>query len=64
MLETVLLLREAGLVRPLDEHPSALDVVPLFETIDDLARPPAVLDELLRLPTYRRLVASRATGRR
>jgi phosphoenolpyruvate carboxylase len=57
--DTVLLLREVGLVRPLDERPSAIDVVPLFETIDDLARAPAVLDELLRLPTYRRLVASR-----
>jgi phosphoenolpyruvate carboxylase len=59
VLETLLLLREVGLVRPLDEHPAALDVVPLFETIDDLASAPAVLDELLRLPTYRRLVASR-----
>ena len=36
VLETLLLLREVGLVRPLDDHPSALDVVPLFETIDDL----------------------------
>ncbi len=59
VLETLLLLREVGLVRPHDEHPSALDVVPLFETIDDLGRAAGVLDELLRLPVYRRIVAGR-----
>ena len=33
-----MLLREVGLVRPHADQPSALDVVPLFETIDDLGR--------------------------
>jgi phosphoenolpyruvate carboxylase len=59
VLETLLLLKEVGLVRPLDEPPSALDVVPLFETIEDLARAAGVLDELLALPLYRRIVAGR-----
>ncbi len=58
VLETLLLLREVGLVRPLDDR-SAMDVVPLFETIDDLANAAGVLDELLRLPFYRRIVAGR-----
>ena len=59
VLETLVLLREVGLVRPLDDHPAALDVVPLFETIDDLDRAPEVLDELLGLPFYRRIVSAR-----
>ena len=59
VLETLLLLREVGLVRPSDDHPSALDVVPLFETIDDLGRSADVLDQLLGLPFYRRIVAGR-----
>ena len=59
VLEPLLLLKEVGLVRPLDEHPAALDVVPLFETIDDLDGAAGVLDELLSLPVYRRLVTAR-----
>jgi phosphoenolpyruvate carboxylase len=59
VLETLLLLREVGLVRPQDGPPSAVDVVPLFETIDDLTRAPAVLDDLLAMPSYRRIVAAR-----
>ena len=58
VLETLLLLREVGLVRPLEDR-SAVDVVALFETIDDLAHAADVLDELLRLPFYRRIVSGR-----
>ena len=39
--------------------PATLDVVPLFETIDDLDGAAQVLDELLGLPLYRRVVAGR-----
>jgi phosphoenolpyruvate carboxylase len=59
VLEPLVLLREVGLVRPQADQPSAVDVVPLFETIDDLGRAAAVLDELLTLPLYRRIVAGR-----
>lgn len=31
----------------------ALDVVPLFETIDDLAHAPGIMEELYAIPTYR-----------
>jgi phosphoenolpyruvate carboxylase len=36
-----------------------LDVVPLFETVDDLRRAPEVLERLLAEPAYRRHVADR-----
>jgi phosphoenolpyruvate carboxylase len=38
LLEVMLLLREAGLMRPGDEPTIAMRVIPLFETIDDLRR--------------------------
>jgi phosphoenolpyruvate carboxylase len=58
MLEVALLLREAGLLRP---HGGELDVniVPLFETIDDLRNSGRVMDSLLALPAYRRLLDRR-----
>jgi phosphoenolpyruvate carboxylase len=36
-----------------------LDVVPLFETVDDLRRAPDIMDQLLSEPAYRRHVAQR-----
>jgi phosphoenolpyruvate carboxylase len=61
ILETALLLREAGLLRPRE---GALDVniVPLFETIDDLRNCGAVMDRLLALPEYARLLAGRGNA--
>ncbi|NMG73218.1 phosphoenolpyruvate carboxylase [Aromatoleum diolicum] len=58
LLELALLLKEAGLLRP---HEQALDVniIPLFETIEDLANAPSVMDRLFALPGYKRLLASR-----
>ncbi|ESR23322.1 phosphoenolpyruvate carboxylase [Lutibaculum baratangense] len=57
LLEIALLLKEAGLVRP--GEGSLLNIVPLFETIDDLRRCPALMDALFALPAYRRLIESR-----
>jgi phosphoenolpyruvate carboxylase len=58
VLEVALLLKEAGLLRPLE---NALDVniVPLFETIDDLQRCGGIMDALLGLPAYAKLLKAR-----
>jgi phosphoenolpyruvate carboxylase len=58
ILEVALLLKEVGLLRP---HEGALDlnIVPLFETIQDLRNCTRVMDDLLALPEYRRLLESR-----
>jgi phosphoenolpyruvate carboxylase len=58
ILEVALLLREAGLQRPRDGDLD-LDIVPLFETIEDLRNCGPVMDKLLGLPEYGRLLASR-----
>jgi len=59
VLEVAVLLKEAGLLRPLD---NALDVniVPLFETIEDLRNSAAVMESLFALPLYKRLLHSRS----
>ena len=54
MLELALLLKEVGLVGA--DGRCALNLVPLFETIDDLRACVAVMDRLLAIPEYRRLV--------
>ncbi|MFN3884469.1 MAG: phosphoenolpyruvate carboxylase [Rhodocyclaceae bacterium] len=58
ILEVALLLKEAGLLRP-REGELDVNVVPLFETIDDLERCGAIMDRLLSLPAYQRLLESR-----
>jgi phosphoenolpyruvate carboxylase len=57
LLEVALLLKEVGLASA--SGTSAVNIVPLFETIDDLRRCADVMDRLLALPAYRRLVDSR-----
>jgi phosphoenolpyruvate carboxylase len=52
LLEVAVLLREAGLARE-------LDIIPLFESIADLARCGEVLGAALELPFYRDWVAAR-----
>ena len=58
LLEAALLLKEAGLLRP-REGELDVNIVPLFETIGDLAACSATMDKLLSLPAYRRLIDSR-----
>jgi phosphoenolpyruvate carboxylase len=58
ILETAVLLKEAGLLRP-REGALDLDIVPLFETIEDLRHCGEVMDELLGLREYQRLLESR-----
>jgi phosphoenolpyruvate carboxylase len=57
LLEVALLLKEVGLVDA--KGTSRLNIVPLFETIEDLRQCAAIMDQLLSLPEYRRLVDSR-----
>jgi phosphoenolpyruvate carboxylase len=52
VLEVGVLLKEVGLL-------GRLDIVPLFETIDDLHRAAAIVTTLLELPEYRALVTAR-----
>ncbi|MEO5589422.1 MAG: phosphoenolpyruvate carboxylase, partial [Gemmatimonadaceae bacterium] len=60
LMRVLVLAREAGLVDLAGETPtSSLDVVPLFETLDDLANAPAVMRQLLADPAYRRQLAAR-----
>ncbi|XSC48291.1 phosphoenolpyruvate carboxylase [Bradyrhizobium sp. RDT10] len=57
MLEVALLLKEVGLVNPSGR--SAINIVPLFETIEDLQASSRIMDRMLALHDYRRLVDSR-----
>ncbi len=56
LLEVGVLAKEFGLLR--DAAP-ALDIVPLFETIDDLGRCGAIMRDAFALPVYRRWVTAR-----
>ncbi len=56
LLELAVLLKEVGLVTP--DGSSALNIVPLFETIEDLQKSASIMDQLFSLPAYRALVDS------
>ena len=58
VLEVALLLREAGLFLPAGGE-LRLDIIPLFETIGDLRRAAAAMDELMSIEVYARMLASR-----
>ncbi|MFL0761202.1 MAG: phosphoenolpyruvate carboxylase [Prochlorococcus sp.] len=55
LLEVLLLAKEAGLVDPTSKQADLL-VVPLFETVEDLQRAPAVMEEVFQAPIYRNLL--------
>jgi len=65
LLAVAVLARESGLIElhpgPDDDRPdrAALDLVPLFETVNELRRAGDLLDGLLRDPSYRRIVRAR-----
>ncbi len=58
LLEVALLAREAGLLRPAEK---ALDIniIPLFETIEDLQAAHVVMDAVFNLPLYQQWLQSR-----
>ena len=60
LLRILLLGREAGLVDLAADPPlSRFDAVPLFETRDDLANAPRILESLCQDPVYQRQLAAR-----
>jgi phosphoenolpyruvate carboxylase len=61
LLEVLLLAKEAGLYDPATGS-GTLQVVPLFETVEDLQRAPAVMQELFELPFYRALLSGGFSG--
>ncbi|MBW4624856.1 MAG: phosphoenolpyruvate carboxylase [Brasilonema octagenarum HA4186-MV1] len=56
VLEVLLLAKEAGLYDP-GTAIGSIQVVPLFETVEDLQRSTSVMRELFTLPLYRALLA-------
>jgi phosphoenolpyruvate carboxylase len=59
MLEVAVLLKEVGLVDPTGR--SAINIVPLFETIEDLQASGHIMDRILSMHDYRKLVDSRGS---
>jgi len=61
VLEGLLFAKEAGLFRHTadDRIECDLNIVPLFETIDDLRRAGSLLEELFSLPIYRKAINAR-----
>ena len=58
--DVLLLGRQAGLVEVRKGEPrSSFDVIPLFETLDDLEAGPGIMQELFADPLYRRILSSR-----
>ncbi|MBL0142113.1 MAG: phosphoenolpyruvate carboxylase [Betaproteobacteria bacterium] len=57
LLEVAVMLKEAGLVVPGGKPVSKLQIVPLFETIDDLRQAPATMRAWFALPEAKSMVA-------
>jgi phosphoenolpyruvate carboxylase len=60
LLELALLLKESGLLLPGKSPRLDVNIIPLFETIEDLQKSAATMDGIFKLPAYRELLASRA----
>ncbi|MFN8109150.1 MAG: phosphoenolpyruvate carboxylase [Thermoleophilia bacterium] len=59
LLAAELAARVTGLCSPIETPTSMVDLVPLFETIDDLRRAPQMVKGLLAQPAYRRNLEAR-----
>ncbi len=59
LLEVALLLKEVGLLQAGETPRLHLNIIPLFETIDDLRGCGVIMDQLFSLPQYRKLLDSR-----
>lgn len=58
LLELATLLKQVGMISP--EGHSAINIVPLFETIPDLRNCVPIMDALLSIPEYKRLLHDRS----
>ncbi len=56
MLEVALMVQQSGLLKGTDLH---INIIPLFETIEDLRSCGPIMDELFSIPFYRELLKSR-----
>ncbi len=59
LLELALLLKEAGLLLPGEKPRLDVNIIPLFETIEDLQKSAATMAGIFTLPAYRTLIAGR-----
>jgi len=59
LLELALLLKEAGLLLPGSTARLDVNIIPLFETIEDLQKSAATMDGIFAIPAYRALIAGR-----
>lgn len=58
ILEPMILLKEFGIIRPHGDHlEGSVDIIPLFETIEDLQAGADILRELWDIPLYRDYVS-------
>ncbi|MBU1362842.1 MAG: phosphoenolpyruvate carboxylase [Gammaproteobacteria bacterium] len=59
LLELALLLKESGLLLPGAQPKLEVNIIPLFETIEDLQRSAATMAGVFAIPGYRELIAGR-----
>jgi len=59
LLELALLLKESGLLLPGAQAKLDVNIIPLFETIEDLQKSAATMAGVFAIPTYRELIAGR-----
>jgi phosphoenolpyruvate carboxylase len=59
MLELALMLQQAGLLESGKNPVLHVNIIPLFETIEDLRGCGPIMDELFTIPYYRKLLSSR-----
>ena len=59
LLELALLLKESGLLLPGAKPQLKVNIIPLFETIEDLQKSAATMAGVFAIPAYRELIAGR-----
>jgi len=64
LLETALLMKEAGLFLPGEKPDARLRIVPLFETIEDLRQSASVMATYFDAPLARAMIARRTICRK